>query len=169
MQDFRPAGAAASPALTVRLRPFQPSDEQTFRRLNEAWIAKYFRMEDKDRIVLADPAGEILKPGGRIFMACVGSAVVGCCALLRMGPATFELAKMAVAESHQGQGIGRKLVEHTIAQARTLGASGLYLETNSRLANAIHLYESAGFRRIPPERMKPSPYARADVQMEMTL
>jgi len=37
------------------------------------------------------------------------------------------------------------------------------------LANAIHLYESVGFRHLPPDRVTPSPYARSNVQMEMLL
>jgi hypothetical protein len=48
-----------------------------------------------------------------------------------------------------------------------LGAESLYLETNDRLADAIHLYESLGFRHLPPERIVPSPYARANVYMEL--
>jgi putative acetyltransferase len=50
--------------------------------------------------------------------------------------------------------------------ARALGATKLTLATNSKLPNAIHLYESLGFRHLPPE---PSPYARANVFMEMDL
>ena len=45
----------------------------------------------------------------------------------------------------------------------------LYLETNRKLALAIRLYESVGFRHLPPERVVPSPYARANVYMELDL
>ena len=45
----------------------------------------------------------------------------------------------------------------------------LYLETNHVLTPAIHLYEAVGFRNLPQERVTPSPYARADVFMEMVL
>jgi hypothetical protein len=45
----------------------------------------------------------------------------------------------------------------------------LYLETNRVLAPAIRLYQSIGFQHIPPSRIVPSPYARADIYMEMTL
>jgi putative acetyltransferase len=34
---------------------------------------------------------------------------------------------------------------------------------------AIRLYESLGFRHLPPERVVPSVYARADVYMELWL
>jgi ribosomal protein S18 acetylase RimI-like enzyme len=71
---------------------------------------------------------------------------------------------MAVDESSQGRGIGRRLLAYTIEQGRALGATSLYLESSSRLANAIHLYESLGFQHLPP---RPSPYVRANVFMEL--
>ena len=78
----------------------------------------------------------------------------------------FEVAKMAVDERYRGRGVGRKILAYTIEQARRIGASVLYIETNRKLANAIHLYESLGFQHLPP---KESPYARANVFMELRL
>ncbi len=153
----------------IRIRPFQPGDEPEFRRLNEEWIAKHFGIEEKDRITLGDPWGKIIKPGGHIYVAVSSGEAIACCALVAMEPGVFEVAKMAVTERCQGRGIGRKVLEHTVAQAKALGARRLYLETNSKLANAIHLYEAVGFCHLPPERVKPSPYARSNVQMEMFL
>jgi len=86
-----------------------------------------------------------------------------------MSPGEFEVAKMAITESCQGIGLGRLLLERTIADARAAGAKRLYLETNDKLTPAIRLYESAGFRHLPPERIVPSPYARANVYMELCL
>ena len=91
---------------------------------------------------------------------------MGCCALIPVRPGVLELAKMAVAEESRGLGIGRKVLEATVAKAREMGATLLVLGTNKKLENAVHLYESVGFRHLPPE---PSPYARADVFMEMVL
>ena len=48
-----------------------------------------------------------------------------------------------------------------------IGARTVFLETNSRLANAIRLYERLGFRHaVDPH---PSDYARADVYMELPI
>ncbi len=157
------------PVPTVRVRPFQAGDEVAFRELNEAWIAKYFGIETEDRIVLDDPVGQIIEPGGHIVIAVADKEPVGCCALKFMGPGVFEVAKMAVRERLRGYGIGRQVLEYTIAQARQIGAEKLYLETNKRLQNAIHLYESVGFRHLPPERVHGSLYVRANVFMEMPL
>jgi ribosomal protein S18 acetylase RimI-like enzyme len=76
---------------------------------------------------------------------------------------------MSVTESCRRNGIGRQLLQRVIAEARAMGAYRLYLETNSKLTPAIRLYESLGFCHLPPERIVPSAYARADVYMELYL
>ena len=53
--------------------------------------------------------------------------------------------------------------------APKLGAERLHLETNRQLANAIHLYQSVGFRHVSPDQVIPSPYARANVFMALVL
>jgi GNAT superfamily N-acetyltransferase len=157
---------ALSPVL---FRPFEPGDEAAFRELNEAWIAGNFVVEEKDWEVLNDPVGQILQRRGAIFMAIKDNVAVGTCALLLMETGAFEVAKMTVSEECRGLGIGKKLLTHVIEHARATGASRLYLETNSKLQSAVHVYESLGFRHLPPERVHPSPYARANVYMEMLL
>jgi putative acetyltransferase len=158
-----------TPQTELAIRDFRPGDEAAFRSLNEEWITRYFEVEPKDEASLADPRGMILDPGGRIFFAVRDGQTVGCCALRAIAPAEFEVAKMAVTESCRRSGIGRQLLEKAIAEARALGARRLYLETNRNLSPAIRLYESLGFRHLPAERIVPSPYARANVYMELFL
>ena len=136
-------------ATAIQIRPFQAGDAPAFRELNEHWIKKYFALEEHDGIALGDPENNILRLGGHIFMAVTDAGEpVGCCALIPLRPGVFELAKMAVSENCRGCGIGRKLLEHTLAQAKTLGAKSLFLGSNTKLANAVHLYESVGFRHL---------------------
>ena len=155
----------------VVVREFAPGDEAAFRRLNEEWITRYFKLESKDELAFANPQETILRKGGRIFFAVRASGeveeVLGCCALLVMGPGEFEVGKMAVTASAQGLGLGRLLMESVIAAAKAVGAKRLFLETNHALTPAIRLYESVGFTHIPKERAAPSAYERADVPMEM--
>ncbi len=158
-----------TPPGEILLRPFVPGDETAFRELNESWIRQYFAIETKDSEVLDDPLTYILKPGGHILMAVQAGSAVGCCALLRMEDGCFEVAKMCVSENLRGRGTGRRLLNYVVEYARSAGARRLYLETNTKLSNAIHLYEAAGFGHVPASRVQPSPYARANVHMEMWL
>jgi putative acetyltransferase len=157
------------PVPEISIRQFQPGDAAAFRRLNEAWITRFFRIEPKDELIFADPQGTILDPGGRIFFATDGERCVGCSALIRTTDKEFEVAKMAVEPSYQGAGIGRRLLHAAIEEGRSAGAERLYLETNHVLTPAIRLYESVGFKHIETDRITASPYARADVYMELIL
>jgi putative acetyltransferase len=153
----------------IGIRQFEPGDAAAFRRLNEEWITRFFRIEPKEELVLADPQSTILNAGGRVFFATAGERCVGCCALIRIGETEFEVAKMAVEPSFQRSGIGRRLLHATIEEARKLGAKRLYLETNHALTPAIRLYESLGFKHIDATRVIPSGYERGDVYMELIL
>lgn len=150
----------------VMIREFQPGDAEAFFELNREWIQRYFWLEPADLEVLWHPQEAILDAGGRIFMAVRREARVGCCALIPIAPGEYELAKMAVSPAERRQGIGRRLIETAITEADSMGATRLYLESNAILPGAVALYESMGFRRLPPERVTPSHYARADVHME---
>ena len=163
------ANQQPSAATEIAIRQFLPGDAAAFRRLNEEWITRFFRIEPKEESVLADPRRTILDTGGRIFFATAGERCVGCCALVRMRDTEFEVAKMAVEPSYQRGGLGRRLLQAAIEEARSAGARRLYLETNQLLTPAIRLYESVGFKHVDANRIGPSRYARADVYMELIL
>jgi putative acetyltransferase len=154
----------------IEIRSLQLGEDATaFRTLNEEWITRYFTLEKMDRETLGDPENIILRKGGHIFMVYAGDKAVGCVALIPMGDGVYELSKMAVSPKLRGLGIGRHLLQHAIAQARLIGAKSLFLGSNAKLADAVHLYESIGFRHVPPESLHPMPYRRANVFMEMAL
>ena len=154
-------------AAPIRLRDFRPGDQPVFRQLNEEWIAHYFTLEPADLKALDHPEEYILQPGGCILLAETDDHVVGTCALIRMPEGSYELAKMAVSPRVQGQGVGLLLGEAAIQRVRDLGGQRVYLESNSKLAPALALYRKLGFRDLA--QPNPSPYARADVQMELLL
>ncbi|WP_269715683.1 GNAT family N-acetyltransferase [Caulobacter sp. NIBR2454] len=150
----------------MQIVDFEPRHADAWRTLNEAWLTKYFVVEAKDREILDNPGPVILDKGGHIFMAELDGQTVGCVSLIPMEDGGFEVGKMAVHESAQGRGIARRLMELCIDKARALGAPRLYLESSSHLTPALTLYRSVGFVHLPPS---PTPYARADVWMEMRL
>jgi putative acetyltransferase len=173
MHTMTAAAADQHPGSTppaIEIRSLRPGDDATaFRTLNEEWITRDFVLEQNDIETLSNPEASVLGKGGHIFMAYAGVEPVGCVALIPMDDGVFELSKMAVSPQCRGRGIGRRLLEHAIAQARTIGASSLFLGSSTKLPNAVHLYESVGFRHIDPEKLPPVPYQRADVFMRMPL
>lgn len=151
----------------IRVVPFRREYAADFRRLNLDWIERLFKVEEPDLKVLDDPERAIVAPGGMIFFALEGDAVVGTVAMLRVTDERFELAKMAVATTHQRRGIGELLGRACSEWAAGRGIRTVFLETNSRLDNAIRLYERLGFRHAPWPH--PSDYARGDVYMELPI
>ena len=151
----------------IAIVPFRVELAGDFQRLNLDWIERLFAVEAADRKVLADPERSIIAPGGQIFFALDEKAVVGTAAMLRVSASRYELAKMAVSINHQKRGIGELLGAAGIAWVSRQGAATVFLQTNSRLANAIRLYERLGFRHaVDPD---PPEYARADVYMELPI
>ena len=148
----------------VQIVNYNPGYQTAFRQLNEEWITKYFRMEESDYKALDHPQEYILDKGGYIYMALYKDEPVGACALIAMPDGGFELAKMAVSPKAQGLGIGYLIGQACIEKARALGAPRVYLESNTALKPAISLYHKLGFRKAAGP---PSPYERANIQMEL--
>ena len=140
--------------------------QKDFQNLNYEWIEKYFELEESDERSLNKPKENILQPGGHIFLARHDNEIIGTCALIKVNDNTYELAKMAVAGSKRGRGIGWLLGQTAIAKARELGAKTVFLESNTILKPAINLYQKLGFRKIVGQ---PSPYKRCNIQMELKL
>lgn len=145
------------------------ADAEAFRLLNEEWITKWFALEKKDRHTLSDPEGTIVALGGAVLMAWMDGRAVGCVALIPTGGGVYELSKMAVEPGLRGAGLGRSLIRYAIEQARGMGATRLFLGSSTKLVNAVHLYESVGFRHVPSQELPPMEYKRADVFMDMAL
>ena len=148
--------------------PYQDQYKTAFRALNEEWISAYFKMEEADYKALDHPDTYILDKGGKIFVVLYQNEPVGVCALIKMNDPDYdyELAKMAVSPKMQVKNIGFQLAQHVISAAKELGASKIYLESNTRLKPAISLYHKLGFTIVEG---RPTPYERADIQMELVL
>jgi putative acetyltransferase len=150
------------------IRPFRPGDAAAFKALNLAWIERYFRVEPMDLQVLDHPE-RILDDGGFIFIAEQAGETIGTVALLPHREGVMKLEKMAVAEVSRGHGAGAALLRAAINHGRRIGLAKLTLETSTTLAPAVALYEKFGFRHLDLEEREPSPYARAEVFMELDL
>ncbi|WP_082434911.1 GNAT family N-acetyltransferase [Pedobacter sp. Hv1] len=152
----------------IEIVDYQPKYNASFRALNEEWISNYFKMEAKDYESLDQPEAYILAKGGHIKVALFNNEPVGVCALIKLTNHAYdyELAKMAVSPKVQGKNIGYLLGQAIVEKAKSLGATTLYLESNTILKPAINLYHKLGFERVEGHT---SPYERSDIQMLLHL
>jgi putative acetyltransferase len=100
-------------------------------------------------LLVEDPAGE----------------VVGTAAVRVLQPGTGELKRMWLRPACQGKGLGRRLLDESLAEARRLGCRTLRLDSQAKLAAAVRLYRGYGFRDIP----RYNDNRRADVWLERAL
>ena len=152
----------------IEIIPFEDQYAGDFESLNKEWITKYFYLEESDQKMLPFAKKEIIDQGGEVLFARDNATgkILGTSALKKHKDNSFELTKMAVTETAQGRGIGKMLAKAMIEVARKKGLKEIFLETNSKLITAIHLYKQLGFTVVPiPE---PS-YSRADVKMTLSL
>jgi putative acetyltransferase len=115
---------------------------------------------------LAELPGDYALPEGRLLLALEGEKAVGCVGLRKIAEGVCEMKRLYVRPYARRKGAGRMLAQAVIAAARQTGYRQLRLDTLSSMKEAIALYESLGFRTIPPYYHNPSGCA---VFMELEL
>lgn len=86
-------------------------------------------------------------PEVTFWTAWDGEALAGCGALKALDARSGEIKSMRTARSHRGRGVGRRILEHILDEARRRGYEALYLETGAMdfFAPARGLYARHGF------------------------
>jgi putative acetyltransferase len=99
---------------------------------------------------LAGLPGKFAPPTGSLLIAYDGERPVGCVAFRDLGGGVCEMKRMFVADGVRGKGVGAKLVERLLSDAREAGFTTMRLDTSMHQHEAMALYEKYGFRRIGP-------------------
>ena len=100
---------------------------------------------------LANLPGKYAAPEGRLFLAYSDEKLAGCIALRKLKEGICEMKRLFVRDDFRGQGIGNKLIERLIEDAQLIGYEKMRLDTYPpKMAKAVELYRSYGFREIPP-------------------
>ena len=88
-------------------------------------------------------------PDGAFLAARIDGRAVGCGGVCRFDETRAELKRMYVEPGSRGLGIGRRLLAALEDEARSLGYVAVVLETGDRQPEALGLYTSSGYQRIP--------------------
>jgi len=88
-------------------------------------------------------------PGGAFFLARAESEPAGCIGLRDLGDGACEMKRLFVRPGFRGRGIGRRLAERLVGEARRMGFARMRLDSLAWMKEAHALYRSMGFRDIP--------------------
>jgi putative acetyltransferase len=159
-----PADASVAPdtverrRTTLAKRPMRTTGNYTLRKATNADIPAVWALissvlqsygitanpatTDQD---LVDIEANYWDTKGAFFVLLHGEDVIGTAALHHETDAVCEVCRMYLAPQYRGQGLGRRLLEHCVREARARGFEEMCLKTASVLVEAISLYKSAGF------------------------
>ncbi|MFI7589279.1 GNAT family N-acetyltransferase [Spongisporangium articulatum] len=136
--------------LVIRPEPFtSPTARALTAAVNEVYRQRYGGVDETpiedDEF---DPAA-----GGGFLVGLLAGEPVACVGFRRAeppaAPGTAEMKRMYVAESARRRGFGRRLLAALEDAVRAAGYTDLVLDTGTEQPEAIALYESSGYTRIP--------------------
>jgi putative acetyltransferase len=96
--------------------------------------------------------GSYADHGGAFWVAVDGATLVGTAGVFPVEAETFELLKMYLRPTTRGTGVGKRLLETSIAWSRDHGGRLLVLDTVEAMSRAIAFYERHGFVRDDTQR-----------------
>lgn len=151
----------------INIRPATNADAEEIKTLVFSVLREYgltpdSSTTDKDLDAIEET---YFQRGGYFGVVVDDNRIIASVGLCPESDSTCELRKMYCLPAGRGKGLGKQLLEFSLAKARELGFSRITLETASALKEAIGLYQQYGFVPFSPEHLS----ARCDQAFELYL
>lgn len=101
-----------------------------------------------DLLLLADPSKDLVDKYLKqsvVYIARKNDEILGVIVLFPLTTETVEIKNIAVNPAHQGQGIGRFLIENIIHNAWLQGQKSICIGTANSSVGQLYLYQKLGF------------------------
>ena len=124
---------------------------EAIRELLRLHLASALQHSPPDSVHALDVDG-LRQPGVSFWSCWQDGELLGCCALRELEPGHGEVKSMRTVPQRERQGVGARMLEHLLLEARARGYQRLSLETGSAeaFAPARRLYARYGFEYCPP-------------------
>ncbi len=129
---------------TLKLKPFQPSDQLEVKRLILAGLVEHWGFLDETKNPDLDDIATSYA-GATFLVGRLGTRIVGTGALVPRSSETAEIVRMSVAKELRQQGIGRQILQALLAQAQAQGFRQVILETTTSWSEVVAFYLRCGF------------------------
>jgi ribosomal protein S18 acetylase RimI-like enzyme len=90
------------------------------------------------------------EPDGAFIIAKDNDNIVGCVGLKKLDESICEMKRLFVNDKYKGKGIGKKLVEIIIEEAKNKSYEKMRLDTLRTMKNALKIYYKNNFYEIEP-------------------
>lgn len=114
---------------------------------NDPDFAAYLAIQRYDEEV-ADLVWKYGLPDGRLYLVICADQPAACVALRKLDERSCELKRLYVRPAFRGRGIGARLLDMIIEEARAIGYERMLLDTLPFLTRALAMYERRGFREV---------------------
>lgn len=129
--------------------PEQIEEVQKLFREYEKWLGLDVCFQGFEE-EFANLPGNYAKPDGRLLLASFDGEIAGCIALRKLEENICEMKRLYLRGEFRNSGLGNKLIEKLIEEARLIGYRKMRLDTlPDKMPKAVKIYKSHGFREIP--------------------
>jgi GNAT superfamily N-acetyltransferase len=128
----------------IRVEPYDsPAAQALITEVQQEYVRRYGGGD----VTPVDPA-EFAAPNGAFLVAYVDGVPLACGGW-RVNGVDAEIKRMYVAPAGRGRGLARRILAELEASAAAAGITRMILETGTKQPEAITLYMSSGYTRIP--------------------
>lgn len=140
---------------SILIRPIEAHDNKAIAAIIRAVLTEFGAA--KQGTVYYDPTTDDLfhlftKEKSAYFIAEADNKIVGGCGVYPtegLPDGCCELVKLYLLPEVRKAGLGKRLIEESIAVAKQFGYTKMYLESMPELTKAVSLYERLGFTYLP--------------------
>ena len=136
------------------IRTIEPGDNAALAKIIRDTL-KEFKANKPNTVYYDDRTDHLFEefatPNSIYFVAEENGIIIGGGGIYptdKLPGGTCELVKLYLAPAARGRGIGKLLLEKSLAAARSMGYKKVYLESMPELTIAIPLYEKYGFTHL---------------------